>query len=299
MNHIVHEIARLVALNGERRLREQYEEIIGLSESASSESYRKGSNPSQLDPVRPDSEDDWDRIHQVNAELRDRMSTMRSTLHQIEEKRHDEVRVVTEELSRYKELLGDTEKRLITERVLNRKLKTQLDKLSFSRHTSRSHSCRSNLSDDCDSGGHFGYGALTVRSCHPPTARPMSAKSRKHRHMCLSFASLFHYGTSPPHCELVQYDHPTRLIIQAPLSLKSCREEWSGKFLVRLDAPLLYLSSVGGERTSSLLRLRGAPRSKSVQLCTSSPNANTVPGRIRWSHGITSGFMKAYTVFSL
>ena len=93
VNHIVHEIARLVALNGERRLREQYEEIIGLSESASSESYRKGSNPSQLDPVRPDSEDDWDRIHQVNAELRDRMSTMRSTLHQIEEKRHDEVRV--------------------------------------------------------------------------------------------------------------------------------------------------------------------------------------------------------------
>ena len=223
VQHIVHDVAHLASVYGERRLRQQFEDIIKLAEANSQTNTREplnsastlhGEQPytttrsdctrNQYDTTHP-STNSWSReseqLHNANRDLLSKMKTMKHAVRNMEAKRTDEHQHLTLEVDRYKELLSETEQKLINERIINHKLRKKLDELSLpsSRQTSRqnhyntssSNSSRESLS----SAGKYGFGALTVRQCDcsslpPPSresncarhARPLSAKSRKHRH---------------------------------------------------------------------------------------------------------------------
>ena len=220
VKHIVHDVAHLVTVIGERRLRDQYQDIISLGEDSNIYRHaqrdviasRISSSPkSRLVLSRSaadaDCEDDSERIQEANRDLLDKVGTMRIAVRHMEDKRKEEVLAVTLELDKYRKLLSETEKSLLTERMLNRKLWHQIEKgsprtarcglprMPMGHITARSQSCHTSEnsmdSDSCDN-GRFGFGALTVRSCRtgchcmhqsstPRINRPISAKSRKHR----------------------------------------------------------------------------------------------------------------------
>lgn len=216
VNHIVHDVAHLVSAFGERRLREQYDDLLGLTEDLQPTAGRErkaenvlersqsiGSDPDVYVP-NADYDGDTERIHEANRDLLDKLSTMRTVVRQLGIQREEEIQALTSELESCRRLLSETERRLINERIFNRKLRNQIDRLALNtsrfyyspRQSSRSYSCHTTTSSEGDSGS-FGFGALTVRGCRggshsqcrettvsssrQPYYRPISAKGRKHR----------------------------------------------------------------------------------------------------------------------
>ena len=217
VKHIVHDVAHLVSVFGERRLRDLYEDILRLAEGIETcepcetshfeDSGCESTRETLTQGVHhtadsTEYESDCERIHEANRDLLDKISTMRSAVRHMELRRKDEVHAVTVQLEKYKSLLSDTEKKLMAERIMNRKLRNQIDRLSWhptprqsTERSPRSISCHTNGSSGEYDHGPFGFGALTVRGCQSrrnctcntqvstsrPFLRPISAKSRKHR----------------------------------------------------------------------------------------------------------------------
>jgi hypothetical protein len=174
VNYIVRDVAKLVKVHGERRLTEQCDEILSLATDF------KKTEPSHssrnYDDFSTDCERDSERMHEANRDILDKMSTMRGQIRKMEDKRRVEMKLLADEVEKYKHLLQESEKRLVSERIHNRRLRRQI-------HRSPS-SCASDVGEDYEyfDSGRFGFGALTVRSFKgPETCRPISAKSRKHR----------------------------------------------------------------------------------------------------------------------
>ena len=175
VNYIVRDVAKLVTVHGETRLKEQYEDILALATDRQGKQTSRSSSSSHQ-RQDDDLEDDSERLREGNLDLLEKMGMMRDQVRKLEEKRRSEVRAINEELEKCKQLLVETEARLVAERVQNRRLKKELFR------SGSSSSLGSEEDDDCNK--RFGFGALTVRSFNgreETTSRPISAKSRKHR----------------------------------------------------------------------------------------------------------------------
>jgi predicted Zn-ribbon and HTH transcriptional regulator len=184
VNHLVHDVAHLVSVYGQRRLRDEFENILSLSSDKDETldhvdttnprckecRYYASTDPSQAPECYEDSDDGQsDMMHAANEDLLSKMGAMRNAIFQMEHRQRREVEDLHAEIDRYKELLADTEKKLIKERISNQKLRCN-------RRAGR------HLHDTHEYGiGEYGYGALTVRSCESssrrssPLTRPKSA----------------------------------------------------------------------------------------------------------------------------
>jgi len=172
VDHIVHDVAHLTTVYGQRRLRDEFENIISLSKDFTTDVSTNCSceTCSSCYPesdsgrtVHQKSDEEWDNedvMHAANADLLSKMNAMRSAIIKMEEKQQSEIQKLQAEKDRYKELLVDTERKLIKERLLNQKLRE-----SISRTTRAGHN---------HSHGEYGYGALTVRSCDSASHRSTS-----------------------------------------------------------------------------------------------------------------------------
>ena len=151
VKHIIHDVAHLASACGQRALRQQYQDIIDIAKDADFPSHRGRTDrcsETTCDEVDRDcceshcSDLDTDSFHNANRDLLSKMNHMKDIIVQMEEQHSLEVESLRVELARYKELLAESERKLIKERLSNQKLRT-------SRSTN----------------GNFGFGALTVRSC--------------------------------------------------------------------------------------------------------------------------------------
>jgi hypothetical protein len=158
ISHILHDVAHLTSACGERSLRQQYEEIINLAKESGPRPTRERTEQycetkcntwvGDWGRMSSDNDPESDSFHTANRDLMSKMNHMKGILSQMEEQHRSEVEELQVELERYKELLADSERKLIKERILNEKLRSR-NKLGH---------CRS-------VDGNFGFGALTVRSC--------------------------------------------------------------------------------------------------------------------------------------
>jgi len=151
IKHIIHDVAHIASACGQQSLRQQYQDIIELANDVAGNSNRRradyGSDTSCGDCRWDSFPSDWgdseaDSFHHANRDLLYKMNHMKDMIVQMEEQHSSEVEGLRVELDRYKELLAESERKLIKERLANQKLGT-----SKSAH------------------GNFGFGALTVRSC--------------------------------------------------------------------------------------------------------------------------------------
>ncbi len=152
VKHMIHDVAHLASASGQRALRQQYQDIIDLANYTHSTSRHdrtdRCSEPT-CDDVDGDfcsshrSDPDTDSFHDANRDLLSKMSQMKDMIVQMEEQHSTEVESLKMELARYKELLAESDRKLIKERLSHQK------QLQSSRSTH----------------GNFGFGALTVRSC--------------------------------------------------------------------------------------------------------------------------------------
>jgi hypothetical protein len=158
ISHILYDVAHLTSAFGERSLRHQYEEIIDLAKQTSHKHKREMSE-GDSDKRCYTCDDDWGKassesdsesvsFHSANRDLLSKMRHMKGILSQMETHHRSEVESLRVEIERYKELLAESERKLIKERILVEKLRPR-NKLGH---------CRS-------VDGNFGFGALTVRSC--------------------------------------------------------------------------------------------------------------------------------------
>ena len=151
VKHFIHDVAHLASACGQRALRQQYQDILDLTHEDQSSSYRARTDrcsdstcdDAEFGYCQSDcSEAEVNSFHHANRDLLSKMTHMKDMIVQMEEQHSAEVESLRVELARYKELLAESERKLIKERLSNQKLRS-------SRSTN----------------GNFGFGALTVRSC--------------------------------------------------------------------------------------------------------------------------------------
>ena len=186
IKHIIHDVAHIASAYGQRSLRQQYQEIIELANDVAGSSNRGrvdyGSDTSCGDCHGGSCSSDWgnseaDSFHHANRDLLHKMNHMKDMIVQMEEQHSSEVEGLRVELARYKELLAESERKLIKERLANQKLRT-----SKSAH------------------GNFGFGALTVRSC---------GSRNTSRSRCSPCPTCRSYSQSPTHLQYITPDHCT------------------------------------------------------------------------------------------
>jgi hypothetical protein len=130
IKHIIHDIAHLVSVYGERSLRQQYEDIVSLaddmhpSNKLSKCQYIDQSTPScnSFGRSKASCESDPGSLSESYRDLVLKMDLMKRMIDEMHEQRRSEVEDVRVALERNKELLSESERQLLRERRLNQEL---------------------------------------------------------------------------------------------------------------------------------------------------------------------------------
>lgn len=151
IKHIIHDIAHLVSVYGERSLRQQYEDIVSLADDM--HSSNKFSNSQHIDPptlsynsfggLQPSCESDPERLSNSNRDLVLTMDLMKGMIEDMHEQHRFEVEDLRIQLERNRELLSESERQLLKERRLNQELRSRGQYECYGFDNSTVGSCRS------------------------------------------------------------------------------------------------------------------------------------------------------------